>query len=563
MSTARMTTLRHATAIGVVTAVVLTPLLPMTAAQAAGLCSPPADTVPPQVTQVTFNRQSVSLDSGSRRVVVTADATDTSGNGAGSGVTEVDVFVSGSRTGTSTRLSLASGTPTDGVWKGSFMVPKDAQAGTWSLRAVNAQDADHNFESYNHDGTHAQSPTDIALQPGWDTSVAVTGTGTPKPKRHHAGTVTAFTFSPQLVDTIHARHTVHVAARFSKPEPKRVSVNFDRKSGKGRSFLRGLTLRHVHGTRWSGHISVPRWMRDDKFDATLFAQYAATVTPRNREFTAGALRKRHFPTLLTVHSGTDKTKPKLHTLSFSPPSVDTTTGAETVTVTATASDTHSGVARVQANLYINNGGGGSAAGLYPYKGLGYQDSSFINVMLKPVGDKWVGTARFRRCVPSGSWNTSVFVSDHAENSANYSSKKLAAKGLPGHLSVTSTPGDVEDPEVRDATASGVDHTITLDFTEGVKNVTTSTLSVFALRPAATRFQHTAAVTAVTCSNGSADVDCSGSGGLVTSAVLTVTGLTGGAPYRVFANLDAITSQLTDGAGNPLPWNYQAADVTGS
>jgi len=57
MSTARMTTLRHATAVGVVTAVVLTPMLPMTAAQAAGLCSPPADTVPPQVTQVTFNRQ--------------------------------------------------------------------------------------------------------------------------------------------------------------------------------------------------------------------------------------------------------------------------------------------------------------------------------------------------------------------------------------------------------------------------------------------------------------------------------------------------------------------------
>jgi hypothetical protein len=37
----------------------------------------------------------------------------------------------------------------------------------------------------------------------------------------------------------------------------------------------------------------------------------------------------------------------------------------------------------------------------------------------------------------------------------------------------------------------------------------------------------------------------------------------GKEFQVYANLGGITSQLTDGAGNPLSWNFQAADVTGS
>jgi hypothetical protein len=564
MPISRMAVLRRGTAIGVTAAVVITPLLPMTGAHASGLCSPLPDTVPPQVSQVTFNRQKVDLDSGSRRVTVTADATDTSGNGAGSGITQLDVFVSGPHAGADPKMSLVSGTPTDGVWRGSFTVPKDGPAGTWSLSSVDAADADNNRQDYEHYGTHVQSPTDIALQAGWDTSFTVTGTGPPPPKKHHAGTVTAFSFTPHEVDTTHTRKTVHISVNFSKPQPKRALINFVHNTNSGRHyFARGAALKHAHGTKWSAHFTLHRWMGDNTLEAAIYAVYPTTVTPRDRSFSSSALRKRHFATLLTVHSRTDKTKPKLRTLSFSPPTVETTTGAQTVTVTATASDTHSGVGGIDADLYINHGGGGSASGLYPYPGLGYQDSGAVNVTLKPVGDKWIGTLRFRRCVPSGSWNTEILLNDRAGNSAGYNSKKLAAEGLPGHLSVTSTPGDVQDPGVRDATASGVDHTITLDFTEGVKNVTTSTLSVYALKPVSTRFEYTTAVTAITCSDGTAEVDCSGSGGLVTSAVLTVTGLTGGGKYQVYANQNATTSQLTDGNGNPLPWNYEAADVTGS
>jgi hypothetical protein len=97
----------------------------------------------------------------------------------------------------------------------------------------------------------------------------------------------------------------------------------------------------------------------------------------------------------------------------------------------------------------------------------------------------------------------------------------------------------------------------------VKNVSTATLSVFANRPAATRFQSATAVTGIVCSDGSTTVDCSGSPDLITSAVLSVPALSVGAEYFVYANLNAVTTQLTDGAGNPLAWSFFAADVTGS
>jgi hypothetical protein len=105
--------------------------------------------------------------------------------------------------------------------------------------------------------------------------------------------------------------------------------------------------------------------------------------------------------------------------------------------------------------------------------------------------------------------------------------------------------------------------ITLDFSEGVKNVTDSTLDVFALAPASARFQTPLAISHIVCSDGTGTVACSGSGGLVTSAVLTVPDVSAGRNYQVWANPDSVTSQLTDGAGNPLDWSFQAADVTGS
>jgi hypothetical protein len=134
-------------------------------------------------------------------------------------------------------------------------------------------------------------------------------------------------------------------------------------------------------------------------------------------------------------------------------------------------------------------------------------------------------------------------------------------GLPARLSVTSNSVDRTPPGVPTHTASSTAHMITLGFGEGVKNVTPSTLKVFALEPAADAFHSSLTIAGIICSNGTTAVDCAGSG--VTSAQLDVPGLAKGQPYQVWANLNSVTSQLTDDAGNPLDWGRSAAQVVAS
>jgi hypothetical protein len=73
------------------------------------------------------------------------------------------------------------------------------------------------------------------------------------------------------------------------------------------------------------------------------------------------------------------------------------------------------------------------------------------------------------------------------------------------------------------------------------------------------------ISSITCSNGHATVDCSGTGGLITSAVLAVPALSGqvGTKYEVWTNLGSTSSQLTDGTGNPMDWTSDVAEVTDS
>jgi hypothetical protein len=556
---------RRIIATGVVAAGVITPFWSAAPASAASLCAPPADTVPPQVTGLTLSKATVDLNSGSRKVTIAADAIDTSGNGTASGVKQVYVELHGPHDYSDTRLALTSGTAVDGVWTGTLTVPKDGTAGTWTVRAVSVADADRNSQYYSSGTTHADSPTDIRLQSGWDTSFTVTGTGPPPPTKVPAGKLTGFSITPQAVNTTNHAKTVHVTATFSAPAPTHVSVFFQRVSGgRGLQLDSRLKFKSKGGGKWTGHLSVHRWLGKGKAQAQLFANYATDVTPRYRNFDAAKLEARHFPSTLTITSGVDKTDPVLNSLTFTPSSVNTVPGPQTITVTATASDALSGVKHVDVNMYINHGAGGSASGLYPFPGLGYYQSSNVYVSLTRSGNEWTGTAKFRRCVPIGNWKVTASVQDRADNSIYYTSKKLTAAGLPGTLAVTATPGDVDPPDVRGATAAGAAGTITLDFTEGVKNVNTSTLSIYAMKPKANRFESTTPVTGIVCSNETTiGIDCSGSGGLVTSAVISLGGPIGGLSYRVYANLNQVTPQLTDGAGNPLAWNYAVAEVTGS
>lgn len=531
------------------------------------LCAPPADTVAPQVSQVTFGRSSIDLNSGSRVQTVTATASDASGNGAASGVSRLQLQIRGNRFYQGVNLTRASGTPASGTWTGRFTVSKYAHAGTYSIEFMNVSDAAGNEQDYSGYGKVPDGPTALSLDPADNPKFTVTGTPAKPPARKPAGKLKSFGFSPATVDTTKTVRHVRVTAQFTGPTPATVSAEFlsIKRAGITRfAYLRAVLHRHAGG--WSGELRVPRWLGDQTLQTYLYTGYGRGYSPAGRSYSPDRLAALHLPNQLKVVGGMDRSKPTLTSLSFSPNPIDSTNGAERVTVTARAKDVGSGVRYIEVNSGIQHGANGAAGGSYPLAaaGVGYLASEYLHVRLnKNASGDWVGTMRVRQCVPSGTYKLTVEVRDVAGNDQYYSTKHLAHEHITSTVEVTSKHGDVEAPYVYSAATYAPDHEIFLDFSEGVADVTTSTLTIYPLSPAGSRYTTPADVTNIECAHGTDIVDCSGSNGLVTSAALTVPSMKPGEKYDVFANLRDVTAQLVDGNGNPMDWNYSATEVKDS
>ena len=536
------------------------------AARAAhSLCAPPADTVGPVADSVTFGRSSIDLNSGSRVQTVTVTASDSSGNGDPSGVSRVLLLVRGNRYYTSPKLTLTSGTPSSGRWTGQFTVSKYAHPGTYSVDYLRVNDAAGNSQSYPGGGT-PEGPNALSLHPSDNPTFTVTGTPATR-TRKPAGNLSALNLRPAGVDTRSAPRPEHIIARFAGAAPRQVFVEFFsvRKSRSVR-FVAVRGVLHRHGSEWAGAARIPRWIGKQTLQAELIAEYGVKYRPSSRFYNSDRLNQLHFPHSVSVVSGVDTTRPTLASLSFSPRSIDSTNGSEQVTVTARAHDVGSGVRYLNVTGGIRHGVNGVAAGSYPFAaaGIGYLSSNDFRVRLKKTSSgAWVGTTTVRQCVPSGKYRLDVTLSDAAGNYRNYSTRQLAAAGLRSTVQVTSKHGDIVPPYVYSAATYGAESEVFLNFSEGVANVNTSTLKIYPLSPRSTRYRTTSDITAITCSDGTHTVDCAGTGGLVTSAKLIVSGMKVGDKYDVFANLDQVTPQLVDGNGNPMDWNYRAAEVMDS
>jgi hypothetical protein len=574
---ARRVTARGAVVTGLVATTVALPLAATTpAAAAVNLCGHPADTVPPQISQLTFSTQTVDTTTGTQAVTLTADASDTATSGAGSGVKTLFAYLTGPhRSYVQVRFHLASGTATDGQWSGTASFSKKNWPGTYRLSQLWTIDAAGNYQEYAQYGSTAYSPTAISLQTGWNTQIVVSGPTPPKPKPpvySTAGVLSTFKISPSAVNTTASAKQVTVTARFKGHQPSHAWVYLSHGRSKTHPFinLHARLHRVTHG--WRAHLTVPRWLGTVVPTFNLQAEFHRHVRPGYVEYDPTWLKEHGFPSTLAITSGLDLVPPQITGLTLTPDSVDTTTGAQTVAVTASVTDALSGVKSVEIDLNRNTGpvftfgSGSNEAGALSAVGpgkFGYFDTGGdVRVRMTKTGSEWTGTATFRRCVPSGKWRINAVLSDNAQNGIYLGSGKLAKLGLPSTMQVKAAPQYVFDPVVTGATAAGAYHQITLDFDEGVQNITTNNLSVYDMSPADQRYQQTLPITSIACSDGTAIVDCSGSAGLVTSAVLTIPAVTGGRHYEVWADLGATTSQITDAGGLPVSWQYAIAQVRG-
>jgi hypothetical protein len=570
--------LRGSLVTGLIGGTVLLPLIATAPAAAAAinLCGHPADTVPPQISSVTFSSQTVDTTQGAKTVTLTADATDTATSGAGRGVKQLDAFLTGPHNSyVPVKFSLSSGTTDDGVWTGAAAFSRKDWPGAYELEDVSISDVADNYQDYPGYGSSAASPTAISLQSGWDSELTLTGPTPTKSKPHTvpAGKLSAFAVSPSAVNTTKSTKLVVVTARFKGHQPQHVYVSFFQQPQRGRARFLDLRARlHSTGHGWRGHVTVPRWVGDVKPQADVDAEFGRGFAPQYRDYDNAQLKLRGFASSVTVTSTIDITPPRLTKFSFTPDSVDTTTGVQTVAVVASASDALSGVKQIEVSFEKNSGlgivfgDGSNPAGASSASGRGglgeFEDGGSVNVRLTRTGSRWTGTATFRECVPVGKWHVSAAVLDNAGNEGYFSGEKLTKLGFPNTLHVAAAPQYVFDPVVTAATAAGAYHQITLDFDEGVQNLTTSNLAAYAMSPADTRYQEPLTISTIACSNGKAIIDCSGSAGLITSAVLTIPAVTGGRHYEIWADLDTTAAQITDAGGLPVSWQYAIAQVEG-
>jgi hypothetical protein len=540
--------------------------IPPPGTNARNLCAPPADTVGPVADSVTFSRSTIDLDSGSRVQTVTVEASDTSGDGAPSGVARVRIEVQGKHSYSGAALKLTSGTSASGSWTGSFTISKYARPGTNSVTDIDLVDHAGNEQYYPGYGRTPSGPNALSLHPADDPTFAVTGTPATRPPRKPAGTLTAFAIGRTSVNTVTSSRRVQVTARFTGAAPHSVSAQFESTGSSKKRYVFLDTRLHAHHGSWVGEIKIPRWLGRQTLQIHLFAEWGARYRPSAHSYSSRALHRMHFPSTLAVTSGVDNSTAKITSLALSPDPIDSTTGAERVTVTATATDTGSGVRSIRIDGGIRNGINGVAGASYPHAaaGIGFLSSQDFTVLLKKTaGGDWVGSTVVKQCVPSGTYKLSAETHDFAGNYGSYSTKKLAKAGLVSTVDVTSKHGDIAAPYVYSAATYAADHELFLNFSEGVKQVNTSTLTVYALTPASSRYTSPTTVSAIVCSNGTSAVDCSGSGGPVTSAKLTIAGLAAGRKYEVWTNLDQVTTQLTDTNGNPMDWNNAATGVIGA
>jgi hypothetical protein len=599
--------LRAAAAAGVIGAALVVPALAPVGAAAAS-CGLPSDTVPPQLSTLHLSPTSVDVAKHAGSIAVTVTATDTAGTGAPSGVDDVIAAIAGpdssQRYGSVGELRLTSGTPDSGTWTGRLRVPRLSPAGTYHLVEADAVDGDGNVQTYTsmrqaggfggvgffvaksaqpllarvrlqQQVQHQQarlrtaaagdaapatspagSPTDPRLQPGWDTAVTVHSAppvtvppgGKGDGKAVKKGTLTGFRLDPQTVDTTKRSHLVTATAHISGGRPREMEALFDNVHNAPDPQF-GFMLHRRHG-RYVGHTRIPEWFGTASYHVTLAAFYFKAGREHVQAWAPDQLAHKGFSHVLRVISGADYQKPSLNKLAITPQTLDTTSAPQSLHETAKASDTGgSGVRFVAVAFYEEFSGPGWIELLI-----------FKESLLHRVGNHWEATPEIGQCVPQGKWHVLAGVVDKAGNERDYTSSALTQIGAPTSVKVTSAAGDQTRPGITAVAAQkGL---VTVDFSEGVRNVSTSTLSVYALQPKAERYVSTMPVDWVACTDKAGnDVDCSGDQGAVRSAMLSISSMKSGIDYEIWANLGSVTTQLTDTAGNPMDWTEPAGEFT--
>jgi hypothetical protein len=140
----------------------------------------------------------------------------------------------------------------------------------------------------------------------------------------------------------------------------------------------------------------------------------------------------------------DTTPPTLVALSFGASSIDVSTAAQNLTVTATITDDLSGVSF--ANITFTSPSGQIAGGSYPSGYLTRTSGTNLNGVYST-------TVQFPLFEQPGTWTAAVELQDNADNFITLQSATLTSLGFPGSLTVVDSNPDTTPPTLLGASFS--------------------------------------------------------------------------------------------------------------
>ncbi|MFY9556602.1 MAG: hypothetical protein WAV47_17960, partial [Blastocatellia bacterium] len=236
-------------------------------------------------------------------------------------------------------------------------------------------------------------------------------------------------FSPTSIDVGAGSQTVTVNARITDALAgyQSGSVHFRSPSGQQLRFGDLGTAQRISGDALDGTFETTvTFQQFNEAGTWMLNVFLIDAVGNSRFFTDLDLAALGFPTQLQVAGGPDLAPPHLVESSFSPASIDVSTGSQIVTLNARITDALSGYQ--SGSLHFRSPSG---------QQLRFGD---LGANQRISGDTFDGTYQttvtFQQFSEAGTWKLNVFVIDAVGNSRFISDSELANLGFSTQLEVT-------------------------------------------------------------------------------------------------------------------------------
>ena len=315
------------------------------------------------------------------------------------GLTLMSPKLHGVRRYVDARLTLANGTRKDGTWRGTATIPRWTNPGTWTIDTIWVYDSE-SFSGVSY--SPAKQAGSLPFKSGWPRTVQVKATPDIRSPK-----LTGFTLSARSVNTSTAAKRIKLTAKTTDDlsgVASKIYVNV-RPMDSERAVSANATLVRSAGSSrkgtYSGWLVIPRWVGGGRalWELDLYARDHA-----GNDFDIGSfdLESRGFASTIAVTSRTDRSRPTVTSISYSPTTVDATSRDKRIAVTVKAGDTFAGVGAVTFGFSSPSGyDSGGEDNLSPNVTELTQTSRHI----------WQGTLTIPRCSDPGTWTAFVELAD--------------------------------------------------------------------------------------------------------------------------------------------------------